>query len=159
MELREGEYILKVYHHHPTPYIFNVLKIIAATLPFFFLLFIFQEAVSTTVLVWGNIIIFAIFALVITYYSLVYWLDKLVITNKRVIYIDWKFLTVRDEAEAGLDDIQDIQTKEKGLLSYFKFFDYGTLRMDTASSYVTLEFFDAPDPEGIRQYVYHVRQQ
>ena len=159
MELREGEYILKVFHHHPTPFIFTVLKIIGATLPFFFLLFLFQESMPLSFLVWGHVIILGIFALVITYYSLVYWLDKLIITSMRVIYIDWKFLTVRDEAEAALDDIQDIQTSEKGFLSYFKFFDYGLLRLDTASSYVTLEFLQAPDPEGIRQYIYHVRRQ
>lgn len=159
MELREGEYILKVYHHHPTPFIANVLKIITATLPFFFLLFIFQDAISTTALIWGNIIVLLVFALVITYYSLVYWLDKLVITTRRIVYIDWKFLTMRDEAEAELDDIEDILTTEKGVLAYFKFFDYGTMKLDTASSHVTLEFIQAPDPEGIRQYIYHVRQQ
>jgi hypothetical protein len=159
MELREGEYILKVYHHHPTPFIVNLLKIIAATLPFFFLIFIFQESVSTAVFVWANIIVLTVFALVITYYSLVFWLDKLVLTTRRIVYINWKFLTVRAEAEAELDDIEDILTTEKGILAYFKFFDYGILKVDTASSHVTFEFMQAPDPEGIRQYIYHIRQQ
>jgi len=50
-------------------------------------------------------------------------------------------------------------TAEKGLLSYFSFFDYGQIRIDTASSHTTLTFEDAPNPEGIRQFIYHVRHQ
>ena len=56
-------------------------------------------------------------------------------------------MTVRDEAEALLDDIQDVQTEEKGILASFWLFDFGMLRLDTASSYVTMEFKHAPDPE------------
>lgn len=159
MDLREGEQIMKVFHHHPTPFVLNIFKVIAATFPFFLLLFIFQEALPSRVNLTLHLIVITIFALVVTYMALIYWLDKLVITNQRAIYIDWKYLTVRDESEALLDDIQDIQTKEKGLLSYFYIFDYGTFTLETASSHVTLKFPDAPDPEGIRRYVYHIRQQ
>lgn len=159
MHLREGEQILQIFHHHPTPFVFNILKLIAATLPFFLLIFVFQESLSTSVFVLINLGVFLLFALVVIYLSLIYWLDKLVVTNFRVVHIDWKYLTVRDEAEGLIDDIQDIQTEEKGLLSYLKVFDYGSISIDTASSHVTLIFRDAPDPEGIRRFIYHVRQQ
>lgn len=46
MHLREGEKILRIYHHHPTPFVLNILKVIGAVLPFFFLLFLFQESLS-----------------------------------------------------------------------------------------------------------------
>ena len=159
MQLREGEQILKVYHHHPTPFVFSILKVIVATLPFFLMLFWLQEALSTMWYVIAHLVVFFIFGIVVTYASLVYWLDKLIITNRRIVYIDWKYLTVRDEAEAFLTDIQDVQTNEKGVFSYFWIFDYGTLRLDTASSYVTLEFIEAPNPEEIRRFIYHVRNQ
>jgi len=157
MDLREGEHVLKVYHHHPTPFVFDILKVIFGSFPFFFMLYLFSGIMSTKWFVIAHFIVFGIFALVIVYVSLIYWLDKLVITNKRVVFIDWKYLTVRDEAEAELDDIQDIQTEEKGLLSAFWVLDYGMLRLDTASSYITMEFPQAPDPEGIRMFLYHVR--
>ncbi len=159
MNLREGEQILKIYHHHPTPFVFQILKVVLATSPFFFLLFILQSAFSTFAYVIAHLIVLAIFSLVVVYLSLIYWLDKLVITNLRVIHIDWKYLTVRDEAEGLLDDIQDILTAEKGLLSFFPFLDYGDIKIDTASSHVTLTFEHAPNPEGIRQFIYHIRHQ
>ncbi|MBT4917358.1 PH domain-containing protein [Candidatus Peregrinibacteria bacterium] len=157
MKLREGERIMKIYHHHPTPFVFDVLKAVAGAFPFFLMLFLFQGALSTKWFAILNVFVLALFALVITYLSLIYWLDKLVVTTQRVIHIDWKYLTIRDEAEALLKDIQDIQSEEKGILAAFRVFDYGTFRLDTASSYVTLEFFNAPNPEQIRQFIYHVK--
>ena len=159
MKLREGEQILRVFHHHPTPFIFDIFKVILGAFPFLFLIFLFKVTMSNSAYVISNIILLFIFALVITYVSLIYWLDKLVITNLRIVYVDWKYLTVRDEVEALLMDVQDVTTTEKGWLSYFKAFDYGDLKLDTASSRVTLEFIDAPNPEEIRRLIYHVRNQ
>ncbi len=91
--------------------------------------------------------------------ALDYWLDKLVVTNQRIILINWQTLLARNESEAFLHDIQDIQTKEKGFLANFKIFDYGLFKLETASSQVTIMFDNAPDPEGIRRFVYHLRSQ
>lgn len=159
MQLREGERIVKVFHHHPTPFVFDVLKVIVGTFPFFLLLFLFESVLSTYWYVILHLVVFGLFSLVILYVSLIYWLDKLIITDARIIHIDWKYLTVRDEAEALLKDIQDIQTEEKGILSMFWIFDYGLLRLDTPSSYVTIEFKDAPDPENVRKYIFSLKQQ
>jgi len=159
MQLREGERILKIYHHHPTPFVLNILKLIMATFPFFLILFAFQETLSTFSYVVAHIVVLLFFSVIVIYLALIYWLDKLIVTNLRVVHIDWKFLTVRDEAEGLLDDIQDILTAEKGILAYFPMLDYGSIKIDTASSHVTLEFIDAPNPEGIRRFIYHVRYQ
>lgn len=159
MKLSEGEQILRIFHHHPTPFFFDIFKVILGSFPFMFLIFLFKATMSDSVFLISNIVLLVIFSLVIIYVSLIYWLDKLVITNLRIVNVDWKYLTVRNEAEAMLVDIQDILTYEKGWLAYFKAFDYGTLKLDTSSSYTTLEFFDAPSPEEIRRFIYHVRNQ
>ncbi|MFA5948063.1 MAG: PH domain-containing protein [Candidatus Gracilibacteria bacterium] len=159
MDLGEGEKIIKIYHHHPTPFVYMLLKIIAGTTPFFILLFLFKEAFTIWILILLNAIVFLIFALAILYFSLTYWLDRLIITNKRVIYIDYRGLTIRDEAATYLADIQDVNTHELGILSYFKLFDFGTIKLDTPSYAITIEFHDAPDPEGIRQFIFQVKAQ
>lgn len=159
MHLREGEVVLKVYHHHPTPFVYDLLKVFIGAFPFFLLSYFFQPAMSASAFFALQVGIFVLFALIIIYVSLIYWLDKLVITNMRVVFINWKYLTMKDEAEAMLSDIQDIQTEENGLLATLWIFDYGLFRLDTASSYVTIEFPDAPDPEGIRRFIYHLKKQ
>ena len=158
MHLREGEQILKIYHHHPTPFVRQVFVAILGTLPFYLMLFLLQESFSTQTFMLIAVVIFIAFALVVVYLSLVYWLDKLVVTNQRIVFVDWKFLSMKDEAEAFFHEIQEIQTREKGFLSYFKIFDYGTIVIETASAHIDIEFPNAPDPEEIRRFIYHIRE-
>lgn len=93
------------------------------------------------------------FSIIILYLALIYWLDKLIITNKRAIHVDWILLSKRTEGEALLYDIQDIHTQEKGLFSALYLFDYGVIRLETASSKTTIIFIQAPDPEGIKTFM------
>lgn len=158
MHLKEGETILRVYHHHPTPFVLDVLKVIAGAFPFYLVLFSLQGIIPTFWYVIVHIVIFVIFALVIVYVSLVFWLDRLVVTDQRVLFIDYKYLTKRDDSSVAYDEVSDILTKEKGLLSYFRIFDYGTFILDSPSSYISIIFEDAPNPEGIRQFIYQQMQ-
>lgn len=153
MKLQPNERVVKVFHHHPFPFIVQVVKAIAASFPFFFLLYLFSPALSYNIIVIANLIIIGIFTGVIIYLALVYWLDRLVITDKRAVHIDWLFLFKRSEGEALLYDIQDIHTQEKGILSALYLFDYGIIRLETASSKTTIIFTEAPDPEGIKAFM------
>lgn len=153
IHLKEGESIVKIYHHHPFPFIIQLIKTVAASIPFFFLLYLIKSVLTTQYFILGIFSIVILFSLVVLYLALVYWLDRLVVTNKRIIHIDWKFLTKRDEGEALLYDIQDIHTQERGILSSLYLFDYGVLRLETASSKTTIIFTEAPDPEGIKSFL------
>ncbi len=159
MDLREEEQIQQIYHHHLTPFIFIIIKSIIAIFPFFLVLFLFQDALSSRTYIILHAILLIGFTIVLIFVALDYWLDKLVVTNQRIILINWQTLLARNESEAFLHDIQDIQTKEKGFLANFKIFDYGLFKLETASSQVTIMFDNAPDPEGIRRFVYHLRSQ
>ncbi|MDX9971012.1 MAG: hypothetical protein RBS56_03865 [Candidatus Gracilibacteria bacterium] len=157
MDYREGERALKVFHHHPTPFIFWFLEIIIAILICFLPLYFFQKLIPFSVFLVLNLVFFLFFSLIVFYKSVVYWLDKLIVTNQRIVHVNWVNLFKRKESEAMLNDIQDIKTSEKGLISYIPFLDYGTFALETASAKTTILFEQAPDPEGIRQYIYHVR--
>ena len=91
MDLREGEKVLKIYHHHPTPFIIDLFKIIMGSFPFFLLLYLFGPTMSDKVFIWAHIIVIILFTLVLIYQALVYWLDRLLITNQRVVHIDWRY--------------------------------------------------------------------
>ena len=157
MHLREGEEILKIYHHHPTPFVFQLIKALFVAVPFVLLVYIFKAILSSKAFVITLIVVFLMFVLFCVYLSLIYWLDKVIITNLRVIHVDWKYLTIKHEGEVMIADIQDIQTKERGFWSHFKIFDYGEIKIDSPSSYVTIIFTEAPNPEGIRQFLYRLR--
>lgn len=153
MQLQSGEKIIRIYHHHPFPFIIQIFKAVGASLPLFFMLYLFSPAMRYEWIIIAILAIMVIYTIIIVYLALIYWLDKLVITNKRIIHIDWKLLSRRDEGEALLADIQDISSKEKGILSKLYLFDYGQIRLETAASKATVIFTEAPDPEGIKEFL------
>jgi len=155
MELNRSEHIIRTYHHHPFPFIIQVIKVVLSTFPFFFITYLFSPTLHPTHFFIINLCISFFFTIVLVYLALIYWLDKLVITNQRIVMIDWKYLTLRIESEALLNDIQDVHTQEKGIFSIIPLFDYGIFRVETASSKTTLIFSEAPDPEGIKAFLYH----
>ncbi len=157
MHLRESEQIVKVFHHHPTPFAKGLIFVIFGSLPFFLLLFFIAQGLSTSSAIIANLVLITLFGLVIIHYAAIYWLDRLIITNQRVIYVNWITLFNRDESEAELNDIQEVATKEKGIFSALRVFDYGEFRLETASTRTTILFDRAPDPEGIRQFLYEVK--
>lgn len=156
MHLEKDEVILKIFYHHYTPFIHRMLKIIGATLPFYFLIFIFKSSLDFSQIFWAHLFVIFLFSLVTIYVTLVYWLDRLIITNKRVVFIDWKYLTVKAEYETELHDIQDVTSREKGVIAILPFFDYGTIEIKTASNKTTIRFTEAPNPNGIKKFIQRV---
>lgn len=159
MELRCNEKIIRKYHHHYFPFIIRVFKVLVGSLPFFFMTYLFSPLLSSSALgyVYTGLIVF--FMLVTVYVALIYWLDHVLVTNQRVMYIDWKQLLLKKETFVSLKEIQDIFSEEKGILSAFPFFDYGFLRIQTASHATAIEFEEAPNPDGMKDFIYNVRRQ
>jgi hypothetical protein len=158
MNLSDQETILKVYHHHPTTFFFRLVNYIIVSLPFYFVAAFFYTVFSP----WQMVILFGTITLIfgfLTMYDLVlFYLDQLIITNRRIVHVDWKSALSRSEAEAELLDIQDITTKEMGIFSALKIFDYGLFMLETASTKTSIIFPDAPDPEGIKHFIYRLYQ-
>lgn len=100
------------------------------------------------------IVITAIFVIGWIYDHFLYYSDSLVITNNRIVHLDWKTFFHREEVVAQLEDIQNISTVENGVLSYLPLFDYGTFKVETSSTKSIITFNEAPDPEGLRFYIY-----
>ena len=132
MLLRDNEQRIKTYHHHGV----------------FFVL----HAIIVAIYV-GLFITFVIIGVLVLFF---YYLDRLVITNCRIVYTDWRTPFKIEEHEAELSDIQDITTEESGILSFIPIFDFGTFTLETASSEVAIIFKEAPDPENIKHFIYQL---
>lgn len=157
MQLRSTEKVIRVFRHHPTPFAGTLIKVIFASFPFFLIAFFIVKDLTSYQTLIVNLSIISFFLIIITHSALIYWLDRLVVTNQRVVYVNWVTLFRRDESEAELNDIQEIYTKEKGIFSAFYVFDYGIFRLETASTHTTILFEQAPDPEGIKQFIYTIK--
>lgn len=159
MELRSNEKIIRVYHHHYFPFVMRLFKVVLGSLPFFFLAYLFSPIMSMKVIVFINIFFVVLFCGVIAYVSLIYWLDRLIVTDQRVFHIDWKTLLLRNEIATNISDIQDILSEVRGIVSFIPIFNYGIVRIQTASHIVAINFEEAPDADGIKDFIYNVRRQ
>ncbi len=159
MHLQDNESIIKVFHHHPFPFVLRALGIGVASLPFFLVASFFSGVLTTSQMVMVYAGIGLVFGLVFAYVTFLYLADRLVVTNMRLVHAEWKSLFIRQENEVELNDIEDINTEEMGILSYFKIFDYGVFHIETAASSPesAIYFRDATDPEGIKHFIYHLQ--
>jgi len=156
MRLKENEEVVKVFRHHYTTLVIRELKVVLASVPFFFVAWLFSPLLDYWQMFTVYLSIASIFIVAILYDGILYWMDRLVVTNMRVLYVDWKNIFSHSEHEAELVDIQDIETTETGILSFLPIFDYGTFKLETASSQTIINFNEAPDPEGIKHFIYHL---
>jgi len=153
MRLGPDERVVLVVYHHYMPFVFQVLQLFFIALPFYFVIFFLSPVLTLKATVLSYLILSIVLLFIVVYLGLIYWLDKLIITNKRVIFIDWKYLTVKIECEANLDDVQDVVSIEKGILSFLPIFQYGTLIVKTASHKANVEFPQAPRPSILQKFI------
>lgn len=157
MHLRSKEVIRKVYHRHFFPYFLRLIAVLIASFPFYFIVFLLSASLDKKIIIEISAAVSLLFIGVIAYMSFIYWMDRLVVTNFRVIFIDWKLLNVSSESEAELEEIQDIHTKTKGIFSFIPFLNYGALRIETAASRLSVDFHFAPDPNAIKLFIFSVK--
>jgi|WetSurMetagenome_2_1015567.scaffolds.fasta_scaffold315737_2 hypothetical protein len=156
MHLKQEENVIKTYHHHGTAFFFKLLRIAIVSLPFYFVAYFFSGVLTPGQMVYLYVGVTALMGVFGLLDLGMFYLDKLIVTNHRVILVTWRGLNSRTESEAEISDIQEITTIENGLFSVIPFFDYGKISFHTVSAKTVLIFTDAPDPEGIKHFIYHL---
>jgi hypothetical protein len=102
-------------------------------------------------------IIFADFFFIILILSYI-WLNVLfytfnlgIVTNIRIIDIDFTSILYRETTEARLVNVEDITSKQAG---YFgSFFHYGNVFVQTAGTYTNIEFLNIPEPADVVEII------
>lgn len=74
-----------------------------------------------------------------------------IVTNKRIVDIDFKYLLYKEFSEAGLTKVQDITYTTGGLPATI--FDYGHVLIQTASEIPNIDFAAVPHPARVVQII------
>lgn len=74
-----------------------------------------------------------------------------IVTNERVVDIDFKFLLYKQFSEARLSKIQDLTYTSGGIIAAF--FNYGDVKVETAGEVPNIEFEAVPHPEKVVQTI------
>ena len=86
-----------------------------------------------------------------------YYLDVLLVTNKRIVDIEQLNLFSRDIAEVRLEDIQDIKTEELGFIPHI--LKMGNLHIQTAGQIKEIFLRDVPDADEIKDIISKYRDE
>ena len=70
-----------------------------------------------------------------------------IVTNERIVDIDWYSLLFKQLSSAQLNKIQDVTYKQSGI--WDSFFDFGNVFIQTAGSEENFEFEAVPHPERV----------
>jgi len=85
-----------------------------------------------------------------------WYFNVFIVTNQRVVDIDFNNMLNKHFAEAGIDMIQDVSSTVKGVSGTF--FNYGTILIQTASEINEITFEDVPNPEKIIKVLQELRE-
>lgn len=80
-----------------------------------------------------------------------YYLDVLIITNKRIIDIEQLGLFARDITEVRIDNIEDVKTEIIGIIA--SLLNMGNLYIQTAGESREMIIKNIVDPHGIREVI------
>lgn len=90
--------------------------------------------------------------------TLLLWaLDSVVLTNRRIIDIDQRGLLFREVSECSLEAVQDIRTLKKGVGAHV--FDYGTIKVQTSSRNEHFELTHVRHPQQMQELIFSIQQE
>jgi|YNPMSStandDraft_1061717.scaffolds.fasta_scaffold10606_5 uncharacterized membrane protein YdbT with pleckstrin-like domain len=158
--LLKDEEIILIQRRHWLPFVLESIPfIIISILPF--MLFAFSQTLPLNIkIIFDNysnyyfffsfVLIFVLWLIFIIFWTN-YYLDMIIITNKRIIDMEQIGLFSRDEAEIRFEKIQDIKIEINGVLpSLFKF---GDIHIQSAAEMKEFILKDIPDPYKIKDVI------
>jgi len=145
------EYPILVLRAHPITWISWILNSI-----FFLILLLFLNLFLPRYLNFYQIVFFNFFAAALIfsylYFNFFHWFFNVgLITNKRILDIDFYGLIYKEITIAMLDKVEDITAKVGGFFS--SFFDYGDVFVQTAGTEENIEFINIPKPQEVAKII------
>jgi membrane protein YdbS with pleckstrin-like domain len=145
------EYPILVLRAHPVsqlPWLFNSFFLILFVL---FLNFFLPKYLNSYQVIFVNFFgLSLIFSYL--YFNFMNWFFNVgIITNKRVLDIDFYGLIYKETTIAMLSKVEDITAKVGGFFS--SFFDYGNVFVQTAGTEANIEFMNIPKPQEVTKII------
>lgn len=163
LTLNEGEEILRVAHRHPVGVTFKIVPHLVFLVSFWMLFTLSYIPFLSTFDWYVAIIPFIRLVLIAgviigwltinTTILLIYFLSSFILTNQRVVKIKQEGIFSRLMFIADLDRVQDVQVEQRGLIPHF--YNYGTLRVETASEAGEVFFKELPHPSDFQRDIFN----
>ena len=159
----QGEKIILLLRAH----IITLVPAVITTIFLFLVPIFFPSLLSIIGVSWSDFfdsgqiflitVFWSLFVFGYAFYRFIFWyFNVYLITNERVVDIDFRGLLHKEVAYAKLNQIQDVSPKTIGFFGTF--FHYGDIYLQTAGAKVEFEFHHVPRPNEVaRQILEQVR--
>jgi hypothetical protein len=153
-----GESVLLVLRRHPItqlPWIILAILLFLAPILFAqvpFLAFLPPQFRVAAFIGWTLLILGFSLESFLTWFYNVY-----IITDERVIDVDFYSLLYKNVSSAKLNNIEDVTVTASGALS--SIFNYGTIKIQTAAATTEFEFEDVPRPAQVAAFLNELMQE
>jgi len=147
----DDEKVILVLRAHPVTQVpWIITSLIVLILPFFFNIFLTNYLSSSQVifinLFWYTLLFSYIFLNILNYLF-----NVGIITNQRVVDVDFSHILYKKVTDTVISKIEDITVKSAGFLA--SFFNYGNIFIQTAGTEANIEFMDVPNPTEAAQII------
>lgn len=165
--LNPNEKIIRTAHKHPLGVLFKAFPYLLAMAILLILLassLYLNGLQNELILATAPILRFLISAgLIISWLALItsimleYFLTSIILTNERVIKIRQEGVFSKSIFVSDIDRIQDIKIEQKGIVA--QFYNFGTIRITTASELGEVFFKELPDPAAFQKSIFDAMNQ
>lgn len=152
----KDEKVILLLRAHPItqiPWIFNslVLMTLLVVVDYFTRPYLTTNQLLFLIL-FGGVFIFSYI-----WFNFLNWFFNVgIVTNERIVDIDFSNILYKEVSSARLENIEDITSKSAG---YFgALFDYGNIFLQTAGTMVNLEFVNVPSPSEVVTIIHQLQK-
>ncbi len=145
------EQVLLVLRAHPItqiPWIINslILLIVLIILNFFFINFLAPAQIF-----FANFFVLAFIFAYIWFNFLSWYFNVGIVSNQRVIDIDFHTVLYKEVSETMLTKVEDVTAKSGGFFA--SVFNFGNVFVQTAGTDINIEFFNVPKPAEVTKII------
>jgi hypothetical protein len=148
----QDEQVLLLLRKHPITQLGKITTLVLLVLlPFFFPSVDFYLNLPgnfklATIIFWYLLCMGYLLETFLTWFYNIY-----IVTNERIIDVDFLSLIYKNVSAAKIDNIEDISATTGGALQ--SLFDFGEVRIQTAAERTEFEFEDVPHPTKVTQFI------
>lgn len=160
IQLHEGEKLVKTIRRHWFVVALDVLIfLILAIVPLFIITVVLNQGIRGAEISYGPIIAFFYSVWLLFTWNIFavawtnnYYLDVILITNRRLLKIDQISLFARDISEMRLERVQDINVETMGIIP--SLLNFGDLKVQTAGEEKEFVMHNIPNPNEIKNIIF-----
>ncbi|MBI4226132.1 PH domain-containing protein [Candidatus Roizmanbacteria bacterium] len=146
-----SEQVILVLRAHPITQLPWVINSFILLIILFFLNFLFLNFLSTSQTVFANFFGLAVIFAYIWFNFLSWFFNVGIITNERIIDIDFHAVIYKEVTETQLSKVEDVTAKSGGFFA--SVFNYGNVFVQTAGTEVNIEFINVPKPSDVTKII------